>query len=551
MAADDVSLKKKALAAHIREQVSGPVGTVLYCAEGLLGDARAQGFDETLPDLERIHTAATQLLEMVSALMDPSRAEATGESDFEGYVTKLRHDLRTPINAVKGYGEMLLEDAESGSCAALAPDLRQLLSGADNLLSTVDVLVRSGYSLPVHAVASHMLADVERAVGAASRAQAMSLRGRILVVDDNEKNCDVLERRLLREGHQVATVPDGPGAFRALSSQPFDLVLLDMMMPGMNGYEVLTGLKADEDLCGIPVIMISALDEINNVVRCIEAGAEDYLVKPFNPVLLRARIGSALENKRLRDIEKNYRADIERDLIIARDIQSSLMPKAFPPMPAVAGHGLMVPAREVGGDFFDFIPLGSHSIGVAVGDVSGKGVPAAFFMAVVRTLLRTIARFGLSPGECLRRLNDQLSAENEQVMFVSLFYGILDTSTGVFVYANGGHNWPAILRADGTVEKLEGTGGFLVGVLEGLDYEEKSLRLAKGDLIFIYTDGVVEAFDAGGNEYTWPRLERVLESCVRQTPRQVAEAVLASVQTFEHGIDQADDITCVALRYGR
>ncbi|MEI7606488.1 MAG: PAS-domain containing protein [Rhodospirillaceae bacterium] len=255
------------------------------------------------------------------------------------------------------------------------------------------------------------------------------------------------------------------------------------------------------------------------------------------------------ERKRAEQARSAWLASIERELSTAQRIQASILPRTFPSHPRVSGHGLMVPAREVGGDFYDYIVLDDDHIGVAIADVSGKGVPAAFFMAIARTLLRASALFNLSPGACLARLNDLLTAENDQGMFVTVFYGILDTATGEFVYANGGHNHPALVKADGSVSWLEGTGGMLIGMMDGIAFAEKRLRLDAGDLLFLFTDGVVESFNPAGVEFTAERLRQVLESRGRLSTRMATEAVLTAVKAFENGAAQADDITCVGVRY--
>ncbi len=553
---------KQALLAHLREEVCLPVELVLSTAESLLTTARRHGADCKLADLERIHAAAAQLLVLVNNVMDPAALAARAGAAVETFSANLKHDLRTPINAIKGYGEMLLEDAEADGVVDLVPDLRLLLHAADDLLASIDTLLSGGphkgtcqgeqpaVEISHLETASHLLADIERTIGSRPVGGAASLlTGRILVADDNERNRDLLTRRLERDGHQVTAVADGCAALDMAHSRPFDLVLLDMMMPGKNGYEVLSAIKGTDAIAATPVIMISALDEINSVVRCIEAGAEDYMPKPFNPVLLRARINAALEKKRLRDLENAFRARIARELDLARDIQSSILPRHFPTRPTVSGHALMLPAREVGGDFFDFIAVDEHHIGIAVADVSGKGVPAALFMAIAHTHLRAIAPLSTSPGACLARLNALLAERNEQGMFVTVFFGILDTGTGEFRYANGGHNYPALVKAGGGVTWLPGTGGMLLGMHAENDYSEGCVQLDPGDLLFIHTDGVVEAFDREGAEFSDRRLHAVLEEFGHLPVRGATEAVLAAVKTFESGAPQADDITCVAIRY--
>ena len=214
----------------------------------------------------------------------------------------------------------------------------------------------------------------------------------LLVVDDNEDNRYTLTRRLNREGYKnLTTATNGREALERLTAQPFDLVLLDVMMPDMNGYEVLEHVKANASLRDVPIIMISALDEIESVIRCIELGAEDYLNKPFNPTLLRARVGALLEKKRLRDEVRKNLARLEEEMDAARVLQIGMLPRDFPACSSeqpVAVHAVMQPAREVGGDLYDCFYSGDRTFCFLVGDVSGKGASAAMFMARTRSLVR-------------------------------------------------------------------------------------------------------------------------------------------------------------------
>ncbi|CAA9329641.1 MAG: Serine phosphatase RsbU, regulator of sigma subunit, partial [uncultured Gemmatimonadaceae bacterium] len=213
----------------------------------------------------------------------------------------------------------------------------------------------------------------------------------ILVVDDNELNRDLLSRRLRRMGHAVEAVEDGGRALELLSAAPFDLVMLDIMMPGMNGYEVLARLKADPALCHVPVIMITAVDDEASVVRCIELGAEDYMPKPFNPALLKARVGSSLAKKRLHDREQTYAAGLARELDIGRHIQQGFLPARLPAADGWELTARFAPARQVAGDFYDAFLLPHGRLAVLVADVCDKGVGAALFMALFRSLFRALA----------------------------------------------------------------------------------------------------------------------------------------------------------------
>jgi len=526
-----LDLRLAAIAERVRGVV-GPASAPIAAAAAMLAATPATA--AVADEIAQIAKAARLLVEMVESC----RPEMGEDGSIETTCSRLRHDLRTPLVALKGYGELVREIADDEGLETISAALGPLLEGV------AEVMVAIERALP--AMSRAMAAEEEADPGGGLLSYPT---GRVLIADDSQANRDVLIQYLSREGHDVVAVADGLAAIEAVFEQSFDVVLLDMIMPGMNGDEVLKAIKAEPRLRPLPVIMISALDALDSIVRCIEAGAEDYLPKPFNRVLLRARIGACLEKKRLREIELSYLQAIEKELTIAREVQRSILPKAFPAHPALAGHGLMDPAREIGGDFYDFFALDGHRIGIAVGDVSGKGVPAAVYMAMVRTQLRATALFGLAPDQCLSRLNEHLSADNAEGMFVSLFYGIVDCANGVFTYANGGHNWPILLGADGSVHWVKGTDDLLVGVMSDSPYHTADLTLAPGDSLFIYTDGVVEAIDPNEAEFGKHRLAAVLAGTAGAAPAPLCGAVLAAVRSFEGGQPHSDDLTCVAVQF--
>jgi CheY-like chemotaxis protein len=215
------------------------------------------------------------------------------------------------------------------------------------------------------------------------------LGGQLLVVDDNGVNRLVLGRYLEQQGHAIAYAENGRQALELLRARAFDMMLLDIEMPEMNGYQVLEHVLADDRLRDIPIIVTSALDEMNSVVKCIQMGAEDYLTKPVDQVLLKARIDASLEKKRLRDEQRNLLRKMEDELDFARKIQRSILPGEPPRKIGCDFGALMIPARAVGGDFYAFIDLDENRVGIAVGDVSDKGVPAALFMALTFSLINT------------------------------------------------------------------------------------------------------------------------------------------------------------------
>lgn len=243
---------------------------------------------------------------------------------------------------------------------------------------------------------------------------------------------------------------------------------------------------------------------------------------------------------------------IERELSIAREIQMSLVPKIFPAFidrPDFELFATIHPAREVGGDLYDFFLLDEHHLFMAMGDVSGKGVPAALFMAVTKTLFKATASQGLPLSEVMRRVNDELCEDNESGMFVTMFCAVLDTRTGQLEFANGGHNPPYVVHRSGHVTMFPRTRGMGLGVMEEIDFETGELVLTEGDTVLLYTDGVVEAVDIAENLYTNPRLEELLARMGESTAREVVEGVLESVWDFSQGAEQADDITMLAMTF--
>jgi adenylate cyclase len=286
-----------AVAAFLRQEFGASVAAIIGFVEILIEDARRANLVDDIPDLERMRVAGAQLSELISKAVEPSCDSA-----------RLRHDLRTPLNAIKGYGELLIEQARDAGRDTLLADLGKVLDLADRMLGEIDRIFEVAAAPPIDII-GNVLQTIRPLGEADIAADPNAVASHILVVDDNASNRDLLSRRLMREGYRVRAAESGAAALALTAAEDFDLVLLDLMMPGMSGFEVLCRLKADASTRHVPVIMISALDELDSTVRCIEAGAEDYLPKPFNPVLLRARIGASLEKKRLLD---ELRAEKER-----------------------------------------------------------------------------------------------------------------------------------------------------------------------------------------------------------------------------------------------
>jgi sigma-B regulation protein RsbU (phosphoserine phosphatase) len=381
----------------------------------------------------------------------------------------------------------------------------------------------------------------------------MTEHPRILVVDDNDDNRYTLKLYLDLEGYRdIETAQDGEEAIALLEVERFDLVMLDVMMPRLDGYGVLEWLKRKERLHTLPVIMISALNEISSVVRCIELGAVDYLTKPFNPVLLRARLGASLEKKRLRDQVATHLARLEAELDQARRLQMSMVPQSFPAPDASFPwdiHASMDPAREIGGDLYDVFATADGRLCCFIGDVSGKGMPAALFMARTKSIIRIITELmpAASPADVVARVNRELCLSNDSMMFVTLFLARLDPASGTLSYCNAGHNPP--YRLSGTVVvAIEDAAGIVLGIEPAAAYVDGALTLAADDRLFLYTDGVTEAFNRAGEPFGEARLEAVL-SGQQNSCAEMIKAVTEAIAAFTGDAPQSDDIAMLALRH--
>jgi sigma-B regulation protein RsbU (phosphoserine phosphatase) len=383
----------------------------------------------------------------------------------------------------------------------------------------------------------------------------------LLVVDDNEDNRYTLLQRLKRQGYtNLSTAVNGREALELMGARPFDLVLLDVTMPEMNGYEVLEHLKADTRLRNIPVIMISAVDQVESVVRCIELGAEDYLPKPFNPTLLKARVGASLEKKRLRDEVDAYVARIEADLDAARRIQLSMVPSRFPAPTAEEPVGIfasLYPARQVGGDLYDFFHIGPRTLCVVVADISDKGAAAALFMARTKTLIRMLAGFMHGAGgtipephEVVARMNVELCEDNPHCMFATVLLATIDLGTRELRFCNAGHPLPYVVGGAGVLA-LEAPRGKPLGIRPTFTYATTARQLEVGDCLFLFTDGVTEALDGDGELFSESRLEEVLKSVAEGSTQNVVTAVVDAVRRFAGSAPQSDDIAALAVRLVR
>lgn len=384
---------------------------------------------------------------------------------------------------------------------------------------------------------------------------------RILVVDDTEANRDLLVRRLERQGHTTATADNGRVALAMLREAPFDLVLLDIMMPEMDGYELLQILQQDAQFKHLPVILISALNDTDSMAKGIAMGADDFLPKPFNQHILKARVAASLAKKRLHDREQVHARALERELDIAREIQSGFLPQQLPAPGTLQLAAWFQPARQVGGDFYDAFEVRGGSrqrIAVVMADVCDKGVGAALFMALIRSLVRALTErivdghgdLVAQAGEVVASVNDYIARTHDNAnMFATLFFGLLDTDSGELVYVNGGHEAALVIHADGVRSELAPTGP-AVGMLPELDFQVRTTTLAAGETLVLYTDGVTDAHDAEGAMFSLARLRQVA-SQPRASAAAMVDAIRAALHAHVRDVAPFDDITLLVAQRSR
>ncbi len=380
---------------------------------------------------------------------------------------------------------------------------------------------------------------------------------RILVVDD-EPDVEPLMlqrmRRHIRSGrYSFVFAQNGIEALDVLNSDPeIDMVVSDINMPKMDGLTLLSQIsELNPDL---RAVIVSAYGDMKNIRTAMNRGAFDFVTKPLDFDDLQVTIERTLENMKAWKEALSSRdklVSLQRELDVASQMQQSILPTQFPRGDDFEVFGSMEPARNVGGDFFDVVLLDDGQIGLAIADVSGKGVPAALFMMSSRTLLKGSAIGLTEPGKVLREVNNLLAEDNESAMFVTVLYAVYNPATGHLSYANGGHNLPVIFHSDGSSTVLPYTEGLALAVLSGVEFVEGELTLAPGDTLVLYTDGVTEAMDAVNEEFGMARLQAVFTGGAPQGAEAANEAVFAAVREFVSGAPQSDDITCLTLRRGR
>jgi len=495
--------------------------------------------------------------------------------------SRFRHEARTILNHVVGFGELLSGDAGAAAEPAIreafaaigraAVDLRQpvleyvasVIDGSEppdalrrqvydriyDLVSLVQAARRTASGNDrtlddihkVHEAANALAAlfdgaasmdasrlpfrDEESSLSrATSRADKPRISGRILVVDDDAFNREILSRHLERQGHVVCQAANGRAAFSILSEAPFDIILLDIMMPGMNGFQLLEAIRSDERLRDLSTIVVSSLEDPASIARCIELGAEDYLSRDFDPIILKARIDSLLEKKEYkRENDKALRRLVETQDRLAAELRDaavyvrSLLPKKLR-WRGVSADWEFIPSLSLGGDCFYYHKIDENRLALYLLDVSGHGIQAALLSATIMNMLRGLSLVGVdyaSPSSVLARLNRSFRIEDQNNMFFTIWYGVYDASTRLLRYASAGSPPAILVGPGGDVSELVGDGP-VIGVDESATFGEFDEAIDPSSNLYLFSDGLFEIRTKGGSILEWGEFVKLLEAHHRE-----------------------------------
>ena len=383
---------------------------------------------------------------------------------------------------------------------------------------------------------------------------------KIMVVDD-EPDLQMLilqkfRKEIQNDVYEFVFAENGEEALSQLNNGADDitLILSDINMPKMDGLTLLQKLQ-ELDNPMLKTVIVSAYGDMENIRTAMNRGAFDFVTKPIDFNDLHLTIEKGLREitgiREALDDRKKYMA-VQSDLSTAGRIQQRILPQDFPAFPdrkEFSIYAEMHPAKDVGGDFYDFFLIDDNHLGFVIGDVSGKGISAAIYMAVARTMIKGIASQILDPAECLSKVNTMLIPESDLSTFVTMFYGVLDIKSGVIRYSNGGHNLPYLVRNNSTVVQVENTSGILLGKIEPIEFETKQIQCCSGDRIVLYTDGVTEAMNESNDMYDENRLVQYLKSHQTGDIDKLVKGIIVDVLKFMGKVNQSDDVTLLSLEY--
>ena len=382
--------------------------------------------------------------------------------------------------------------------------------------------------------------------------------GNLLVVDDNEMNRDMLSRRLSRRGHTVETAEDGQQALDIIAKQSFDVILLDIMMPGISGIEVLKTLRETYTASDLPIIMATAKSESEDIVDALKLGANDYVTKPLNFPVVAARVDTQFSLKKAQDALKSAHDRMKRDLEAAAQVQQTLLPHHVPEMDSFQMAWKYCPCDELAGDFLNIFRIDENTIGIYIVDVSGHGVPAALFAFTVSRMLSPFSGsdsivlnseatpVAVSPVMVLAKLNKLFPFETNQGRYCTLLYGVLDIHSGIFHFASAGHPGPIVITSTNQVEEIY-VSGHPIGLVEDPEFGEATIQLNRGDRFYLYSDGLVEEKNPDNLFFGLDRLQNSLQQYSTQSLNESVSHTINQIFDWHGSEHLNDDVSLIGM----
>lgn len=577
------SQSQLSILSHLRHELRTPINAILGYSEMIIEELEEIEADvEYLEKLETIRDCGNQLLVSINSFLNPS--SFNHQLDLRKILNdpQLKIELERPTQIVLDHCHWLISLVETEFIA----DIERISIAAQKLLQEVADIdhvslseINDNHSevMPIQTIDS--LTEIDLILDSASLLAANldsaldTSNYTILVVDDNPHNRDLLARQVKAQGYKAIAAVNGRQAIKMIQTGIYDLILLDIIMPEINGYEVLKWIRSSS-WRHLPTIMISALDEIDSVIKCIEMGAADYLAKPFNPTLLKARLGACLEQKRLRDQESSYLSQLataneqiiqlnnqlqaensrlSTELEVTQRLQMMLLPKEkeLSQIEQLEIAGFMEPADEVGGDYYDVLQHHGR-ITIGIGDVTGHGLESGVLMLMVQTAVRTLMENNETDPKKFFEVLNRTIYKNVQRMDSdkNLSLCLVDYRDGVLTLS-GQHEELLIVRAKGIVERVDTIDlGFPIGLEETIkDFVfQAKVYVHPGDVVILYTDGITEAENYLGEHYGLDKLCITVQNHWQKSAKDIRQEVIKDVRSHI-GVEKVyDDITLVVLK---
>lgn len=524
---------------RIRHEIRTLLNHIVGYADILLEDAdgrREAELEAVFRDLREKALALREPLLQFFANPGEGSPGTEDRESLERRIYGLLYDAIAQIQAAK-------RACQSEDHSLYLPDLRKILEAANGTAELFESALALDFD--EETLSEDVLADLEESAGPSR------LAGSILVVDDDAFNREILTRHLERQGHVVCQAPDGASALEALDRGSYDLVLLDVMMPGMNGYQFLESVKGNSRYRDLHVIVISALEESGSVARCLRLGAEDYLPREFDPVILRARIESCLERNRLRAREKlsvqavaAAQSRLAAELRRAADYVRGLLPRRVH-WPELRTDWIFLPSRDLGGDAFGYARLRDGRVALYMLDVSGHGIEAALLSVSLlnRINLRSRADPVLwDPAAILTDLNASHRSEDQNCLYFSAWFGLWDPGTRRIRYASAGAPPAALLAPGAPVRRLR-TEGPAVGVDDRAEYRWAEEEIPPKSALYLFSDGIFEARRPDDRILGLPAFLEILSETHLRSENPGVEGVVEAVRAACGRAQFEDDVS--------